>query len=241
MTAHLQGGALERMGRGGMPPLSVEEGMRLFDDATSRDEAFLVPARISTGRSDGPVAAVLRGLVRGGKRTAGGASTVDYGATLAALPAEDQLQHVLDLVRGHAAGVLGHGSPAEVQADKQFRDLGFDSLTAVELRNSIAAATGLKLASTLVFDYPTPAELATHLHGQLVGAQEERPALTTELDQVEIALAAGTPGVAARLRKLLAQYGGTAKKEAARERLTEASADDVFAFIDNELGRRTER
>ncbi|WP_439659059.1 type I polyketide synthase [Lentzea sp. HUAS TT2] len=239
MTAHLQDGALDRMGRGGMPPLSVEEGMRLFDDATSRDEAFLVPARISTGRSDGPVAAVLRGLVRGGKRAAG-SSTVDYGVTLAALPAEDQLQHVLDLVRGHAAGVLGHGSPAEVQADKQFRDLGFDSLTAVELRNSIAAATGLKLASTLVFDYPTPAELATHLHGQLVGAQEERPALTTELDQVEIALAAGTPGVAARLRKLLAQYGGTAKKEA-RDRLTEASADDVFAFIDNELGRRTER
>ncbi|WP_330276707.1 SDR family NAD(P)-dependent oxidoreductase [Lentzea sp. NBC_00516] len=241
MTAHLQDGAMDRMGRGGMPPLSVEEGMRLFDDATSRDEAFLVPAWISTGRSDGPVAAVLRGLVRGGKRTAGGASTVDYGATLAALPAEDQLPHVLDLVRGHAAGVLGHATPVAIDNDKQFRDLGFDSLTAVELRNSIAAATGLKLAATLVFDYPTPAELAAHLHGSLVGAQEERPALTTELDQVEIALAAGTPGVAARLRKLLAQYGSTAKKEAARERLTEASADDVFAFIDNELGRRTER
>ncbi|MDX8030222.1 SDR family NAD(P)-dependent oxidoreductase [Lentzea sp. BCCO 10_0856] len=241
MTAHLSDGAMDRMGRGGMPPLSVEEGMRLFDDATSRDEAVLVPARISTGRSDGPVAAVLRGLVRGGKRTAGGASTVDYSATLVALPAEDRLQHVVDLVRGHAAGVLGHGSPAEVQTDKQFRDLGFDSLTAVELRNSIAAATGLKLAATLVFDYPTPAELATHLHGLLVGASEERPAFTAELDQVEIALAAGTPGVAARLRKLLAQYGGAPKKEAARERLNEASADDVFAFIDNELGRRTER
>ncbi|SES16961.1 pimaricinolide synthase PimS1 [Lentzea xinjiangensis] len=241
MTAHLADGALERMGRGGMPPLGVEEGMRLFDDATSRDEAFLVPARISGGRSDGPVAAVLRGLVRGGKRTAGAAAGADFATTLAAMPAEDRLRHVVELVRGHAAGVLGHASPAEVEPDKQFRDLGFDSLTAVELRNSIAAATGLKLASTLVFDYPTPVELAGHLHGLLAGAQEERPAFTAELDQLEAALAAGTPGVAARLRKLLAQYGGTTKQETARERLSEASADDVFAFIDNELGRRTER
>ncbi|ANZ39925.1 hypothetical protein BBK82_31675 [Lentzea guizhouensis] len=114
MTAHLQNGAMERIGRGGMPPLSVEEGMRLFDDATSREETFLVPARINTGRSDGPVAAVLRGLVRGGKRSAGAGSGVDFGATLAALPAEDRLRHVVDLVRGHAPGVLGHASPAAV-------------------------------------------------------------------------------------------------------------------------------
>jgi acyl transferase domain-containing protein/acyl carrier protein len=248
MTAHLQDGAMDRIGRTGMPPLSVRQGMALFDDATSRDDAVLVPARITTGRTNGPVAAVLRGLVRGGKRSAGGGetSTVDIKATLTALPAEERARYLVDLVRGHAAGVLGHSSPAAIDNDKQFRDLGFDSLTAVELRNSLASATGLKLPAGLVFDYPTPDELASYLAGELLGA-DTGPSVTGELDRLEAALAASSPddlardGVAARLRNLLAQYGGARTEEAVSDRINSASVDDVFAFIDNELGRRTER
>ncbi|MFI6099454.1 type I polyketide synthase [Lentzea sp. NPDC051213] len=249
MTAHLQDGAMDRIGRTGMPPLSVRQGMALFDDATSRKNAVLVPARINTGRANGPVAAVLRGLVRGGKRAAGAGdtSTVDFSVTLNVLPAEERAKYLVDLVRGHAAGVLGHSSPAAIDDDKQFRDLGFDSLTAVELRNSIASATGLKLPAGLVFDYPTPGELAGFLAGELLG-DDAGPSITSELDRLEAALAAGTPddlardGVAARLRNLLAQYGGTAQtEEAVSDRINTASVDDVFAFIDNELGRRTER
>ncbi|GGU31720.1 type I polyketide synthase [Lentzea flava] len=248
MTAHLRDGAMDRIGRTGMPPLSVRQGMALFDDATSREDAVLVPARITTGRTNGPVAAVLRGLVRGGKRTAGSGetSTVDFTATLTALPAEERAKYLVDLVRGHAAGVLGHSSPAAIDNDKQFRDLGFDSLTAVELRNSLAAATGLKLPAGLVFDYPTPDELAAYLAGELLG-DDAGPSITAELDRLEAALAASSAedlardGVAARLRNLLAQYGSARTEDAVSDRINSASVDDVFAFIDNELGRRTER
>ncbi|MEU0878839.1 type I polyketide synthase [Lentzea sp. NPDC005914] len=248
MTAHLQDGAMDRIGRTGMPPLSVRQGMRLFDDATSREDAVLVPARITTGRANGPVAAIMRGLVKGGKRAAGSgeASTVDLSATLNALPAEERGKYLVDLVRGHAAGVLGHATPAAIDNDKQFRDLGFDSLTAVELRNSLASATGLKLPAGLVFDYPTPDELAAYLAGELLG-DDAGPSIGGELDRLEAALAASSAddlardGVAARLRNLLAQYGSGKSEEAVNDRIKSASVDDVFAFIDNELGRRTER
>ncbi|WP_232837131.1 type I polyketide synthase [Lentzea terrae] len=247
MTAHLQDGAMDRIGRTGMPPLSVRQGMALFDDATSREDAVLVPARITTGRTHGPVAAIMRGLVKGGKRTANGESTVDFTATLNAVPAEERAKYLVDLVRGHAAGVLGHATPAAIDNDKQFRDLGFDSLTAVELRNSLASATGLKLPAGLVFDYPTPDELAAYLAGELLG-DDTGPSITGELDRLEAALAASSAddlardGVAARLRNLLAQYGSSARtEEAVSDRINTATVDDVFAFIDNELGRRTER
>ncbi|MGW6932262.1 type I polyketide synthase [Lentzea sp. NPDC054927] len=248
MTAHLQDGAMDRIGRTGMPPLSVRQGMALFDDATSREDAVLVPARIATGRANGPVAAILRGLVRGGKRAAGtGESIVDFTQTLNAVPAEERAKYLVDLVRGHAAGVLGHSSPAAIDNDKQFRDLGFDSLTAVELRNSLASATGLKLPAGLVFDYPTPDELAAYLAGELLG-DGAGPSISGELDRLEATLAACSAddltrdGVAARLRNLLAQYGsGTKAEEAVSDRINTATVDDVFAFIDNELGRRTER
>ncbi|WP_052685567.1 type I polyketide synthase [Lentzea aerocolonigenes] len=248
MTAHLQDGAMDRIGRTGMPPLSVRQGMRLFDDATSREDAVLVPARITTGRANGPVAAIMRGLVKGGKRAAGtgNTSTVDIAATLNALPVDERGKYLADLVRGHAAGVLGHATPAVIDNDKQFRDLGFDSLTAVELRNSLASATGLKLPAGLVFDYPTPDELAAYLAGELLG-DDAGPSISGELDRLEAALAASSAddlardGVAARLRNLLAQYGSAKNEEAVSDRINSASVDDVFAFIDNELGRRTER
>ncbi|MGN9758848.1 type I polyketide synthase [Streptomyces sp. SD31] len=254
MTAHLAEGAMDRLGRSGMPPLSEAQGLALFDDAIAREDALLVPALIATGRTERPVevAAVLRGLVRGGKRTAGGGTTgaaPDLAGLLAELPPEEGAKYLLDLVCGHAAGVLGHATPAAIDADKEFRSLGFDSLTAVELRNSLSSATGLKLAATLVFDHPTPQELADQLAGELLGAAPETPAITAELDRLEAALAAGThddlaqSGALARLRNLLAQYGGSAapqEETAVADRLSAASTDEVLAFIDNELGRRTE-
>src|SRR5262249_50098763 len=68
-----------------------------------------------------------------------------------------------ELVRSHVSTVLGHPSSADIGADDAFQDLGFDSLTAVELRNHLKAATGLPLAPTLIFDHPTPTTLAQHL------------------------------------------------------------------------------
>ncbi|MGW6577614.1 type I polyketide synthase, partial [Streptomyces sp. NPDC054945] len=89
--------------------------------------------------------------------------------TLAGMAEPEQRTLLLELVRGEAAQVLSHGSTAEITAGRPFRDLGFDSLTAMDLRNRLNRATGLRLPATLVFDYPTPNQLATHLHTELTG------------------------------------------------------------------------
>ncbi|RMI40714.1 hypothetical protein EBN88_12365 [Streptomyces triticirhizae] len=89
-------------------------------------------------------------------------------ATLAELPPAQQRKRVLDLVTSEVAAVLGHASGAGIRAERALREIGFDSLTAVELRNRLKTATGLALPATLVFDFPTPAKLADHLRAQLL-------------------------------------------------------------------------
>jgi acyl carrier protein len=99
----------------------------------------------------------------------------EFARRLAELPAVDRGRELLELVRGEAAMVLGHDSVAPVSARSQFSELGFDSLTAVDIRNRLAEATGLLLAPTLIFDYPTPAALAEHLSSELAAGGDEEP------------------------------------------------------------------
>ncbi|MGW0753959.1 SDR family NAD(P)-dependent oxidoreductase, partial [Streptomyces sp. NPDC002587] len=181
MGATLDAAALTRIERLGLDSLSFEENLAQLDKALSGHEPAVVPVRVNhravRGRSDG-TPTLLRALVRSAvRRPAAGASSpsaanaqVPLGARLAELGAADRLATVLRLVRTEAAAVLGYQSAEEVTATRAFTETGFDSLAAVELRNRLGAATGLRLSATLTFDYPTATALAEHLVTKLVGA-----------------------------------------------------------------------
>ncbi|WP_444545268.1 SDR family NAD(P)-dependent oxidoreductase [Streptomyces cinerochromogenes] len=170
---------LVRLGRTGLVPLTDEEGLALFDAALGTAAPALVPARADTavlrrGRAE-DVPYLLRALAgkpkpRAGRGTGGPAGAAPLRDRLGALPPAEAERALLDLVREHAATVLGHADGAPVAADRTFKELGFDSLTGVELRNRLGQAAGTQLSSTVVFDYPTPVELARHLREQVLGS-----------------------------------------------------------------------
>ncbi|WP_308404869.1 type I polyketide synthase [Streptomyces sp. 35G-GA-8] len=201
MTSTLEDHDVRRVsGASGMPLLSVAQGLALFDAATASDEALIVPLSIGGGAvpAAAGVPALLRGLVRTGRRAAksGGAGVSRAGLVerLAALRENERPRLLTDLVRAEAAVVLAHSSPEAIAVEREFRQLGFDSLTAVELRNRLASATGLTLPATLIFDYPTPARLAAYLLDELVGeddvaavtARESRDSADTTDDPIAI-------------------------------------------------------
>ncbi|MFE6051267.1 type I polyketide synthase [Kitasatospora sp. NPDC056446] len=177
MTGTLTAADLRRMSRGGTAAIGSEEGLALFDAALTLDEPLLVPVKIDLGRlrtaaRTGPVPALLTALVPGtARRPASGADAAEADSLrrrLAGLTPEERVATLLDLVRSRVADILGHGGPEAVDPDQAFKDLGFDSLTSVELRNRLAAASGRRLPATLVFDHPTPAAVAAYLSGRLV-------------------------------------------------------------------------
>ncbi|MFD5899804.1 SDR family NAD(P)-dependent oxidoreductase, partial [Streptomyces sp. NPDC060366] len=183
LTKHIDADGLARMERGGVIPLSTELGIRLFDEGLLSGQPMLVSAAVQTARLTEPVPALLRGLTRSGTRRAAASGNADSGSGLAGqlarLSGSDRRQRLLDVVTAHAAAVLGHNSGTAVDSARPFKELGFDSLTAVELRNRVGGATGLALPATLIFDYPTPALLADFLLTQLMGtepANAARPA-----------------------------------------------------------------
>ncbi|MFC3540716.1 type I polyketide synthase, partial [Couchioplanes caeruleus subsp. azureus] len=175
MTAELTDGDVARMTRAGLPPLTQEQGLALFDAALAIPAATLVPVRLDLGalRARGDVPPLLRGLVRGPSRRAAAVGSAALVRRLAALGPQERTEAVLDVVRTQIAQVLGHTGTDAVEPGKAFQDLGFDSLTAIELRNRLGAATGLGLSATLVFDYPNAAALAAHLRDELLGTVAE--------------------------------------------------------------------
>ncbi|MGY3521135.1 type I polyketide synthase, partial [Micromonospora sp. PTRAS2] len=180
MTAHLDRDDAQRLRRLGMTGLTADEGVALLDAATARAVPAIAAARLRITGDAGQVPPILRLLARaGGRRQAGGATGgtgTSWSDRLAGLAPDEARRLLVELVCGQAAAVLGHASAQAVAGGRAFKELGFDSLTSVELRNRLASATGLRLTATLVFDYPTPERLAEHLHERLGETTSAAPA-----------------------------------------------------------------
>ncbi|MEU6594747.1 SDR family NAD(P)-dependent oxidoreductase [Streptomyces sp. NPDC046881] len=179
MTAHLNDADQARMNRGGFQAIAADEGLDLFDAALRTGASLLVPIKLdlravrAEATAGGDIPSLLRTLIphsrRAAARIAAGRGSGLAGRLAGLTPAEQETL-LLDLVRTHVATVLGHTGPEKVRADKAFKDAGFDSLTAVQLRNRLRETTRLGLPATLVYDYPTPVALARFLRDELVGA-----------------------------------------------------------------------
>ncbi|WP_394821616.1 SDR family NAD(P)-dependent oxidoreductase [Pendulispora albinea] len=185
MTAHLGEPELQRLARSGFLPLSADEGLALFDAALARPEPALVPARFDVralANQGDALPAVLRGLVRARapRATAGhaphAAAVSSLQTRLQALSPSERERALLDVIRADIAAVFGLASPGTLEPQRPLQELGLDSLMAVELRNRLAATSGLRLHATLLFDHPTPAALARFLSAQWPGAGSEQPA-----------------------------------------------------------------
>ncbi|WP_411577091.1 acyl carrier protein [Streptomyces sp. A13(2022)] len=251
MTAALDDTDRARLARGGAAALTAPEGMALFDAALGAAEPVLVPMKVDLAvlraqASAGTVPGLLRDLVPPPRdrtepvRADGPADRL--ADRLAAATGADRSKLLLDVVRREAAAVLGHTSPAAIAPDQVFTDIGFDSLSAVELRDRLAARTGLRLPASFAFDHPTPSELVEHLSGRLGGGHDGDRVLA-ELARLESAVADAGPdgpptGLGTRLRALLARVETAAPAPAGdvAARLESASAADVLAFIDDEFG-----
>ncbi|WP_211834581.1 type I polyketide synthase [Streptomyces asiaticus] len=178
MTAHLTAADLrQHTRRFGVTALSEETGLALFDAGLRSATPALVAARLDladlrTSAAAAPVLPLLHKLVPPGRRVVSrtAASRTDLVRRLESVDAAEREQTLLDLVTHHAAEVLGHSSTDGIAAERAFRELGFDSLTSVELRNRLNAATGLRLPSTLLYDHPSPRALTRHLRTELLGS-----------------------------------------------------------------------
>ena len=216
-----------RAKRIGLAELSDREALRLMDIGRGSGEPLLVPVRfdavvLGAQARLGLLPAQLRSLVRvraGANREQG---TSSLARRLAGVPQADWEGVALAVVRTDVAAVLGQESPETIDPDRAFKDFGFDSLAAVELRNLLERATGLRLPATLVFDYPTPAELAAFLCSQVAGATGEdatAPQRLTSAEEEQIAII----GMSCRLP------GGAGSPEELW-RLLDAGVDAVSPF-----------
>ncbi|HWM00888.1 MAG TPA: type I polyketide synthase [Actinophytocola sp.] len=225
LTAHLGDTDLQRMAGLGLRPLSVEHGLALFDAALTADHPVVVTADLDPAAAP----ALLRGLVQPAP-----ARVEDLASRLITLSTEERERRLVDLVRTQAAAVLGLPSVDAIPPGHAFTQLGFDSLTAVELRNRLATATGLRLPATLVFDHPTPTALAAHVATRLAPGEPE-DAVLSELDRVLAGVGAGQRAdVAVRLRAVLAGWEEPAPDWADVDKATD---EELFDLIQQEFGK----
>ncbi|MFE9581461.1 SDR family NAD(P)-dependent oxidoreductase [Nocardia sp. NPDC006044] len=237
MTASLTDLDRGRLRAGGYLPIGTGDGMAMLDAALSTGQRSVVASRIDIAalQKAETVPPMLRGVVRRMRKAADAGPASGLVAGLAGVSAAEQIRILLDLVRTHAAAVLGHASAEAVGADDVFKDLGFDSLGAVEFRNRLKNATGLKLPTTVVFDYPTAEALAGYIAAEIVPVEDVVDRIVAqvdvlsgvcdgvELDRSEVA--AVTERLTEIIRSLQGSGGSGLDLDAADD-------DEIFDFID---------
>ena len=264
MTQHLGDRDKARMSRVGLAALPTRDALGLFDAALTGEQAVVVATRLDTGalaRNGAALPPLLRELAtRPTRRVLDHTDMVSMTglrARLQGLTPEQRQRELAELVCSNAATVLGH-SAADVNAEDAFGDLGFDSLTAVELRNRLKIATGLTLSPTLIFDHPTPAALAEHLDTQLAstttgGGAPDRLARFNDVARELQALidqpdwnADDKTQLVTRLQNLLSTLTGPSPSahpvypeypdETFDDDINTATESQLFAILDDELG-----
>nr|WP_276323086.1 beta-ketoacyl reductase [Streptomyces sp. S501] len=244
MGAGLDRDDVQRIERSGIGALDPAEGLELFDAAVESGLPALVPVRLDTAalrRRGDDVPPVLRTLAGVTARAAQDDRARTLGERLAGLPEADHAHTVLEAVRTEVAGVLGHDGPGAVDPRRAFTELGFDSLAAVELRNRLNAVSGLRLPSTLIFDYATPTALADHLLDRFAPDAGPEPADPRADDEVRD-LIARIP--VARIREAglldgLLELSGSAPAEAAAEPPMDIKSMGVADLVRAALNRST--
>ncbi len=247
MTAHLSEADLARLAHAGMRALTVEQGLGLLDAACVSEHAQVVAAPLdlaslsARARSQAPPA-LLAGLIRTPTRRGAETAGDSLAERLSRNSGGEPQRVALEIVLAQVAAVLGHASADAIDPRQTFKDMGFDSLAAIDLRNRLNVDTGERLPATLIFDHPTPIAVAQQLLDGLT-LPERSAAVSVEaqlmhLERQVSAIAADDArrtSVTARLQALLAQLdGGDGFQEDAD--VEHASADEVFALLDRELG-----
>ncbi len=252
LTGKLSESDLSRMARAGMRALSNEAGLRLFDDALRMSDTLMLPvplelAALRAQARAGVLPELFGDLVTIPARRVDAAQVGSLARRLASTPEHEHEKIVLEIIRAEVATVLGHATPETIDSRRTFKELGFDSLTAVELRNRLNTAAGLRLPATLVFDYPTISAVAAQLLSELgrdrTGAGHS---LEAELDRLQLMLLSTTlEGVerekfATRLQTLAFALTDSNVDEPAgvdaEVDLDSATDDEMFDLIDRELG-----
>jgi len=249
-----------RLARVGIAALSPEQGLLLFDQLLGSSAATVVAARwdnagLRAGADAGVLPEILTGLVRGGRRSSAvaGAAISAVTATgglaqrLASMPEAEARKVLAGLVRSHVAAALGHSSADSIELDRAFTELGFDSLTAVELRNRLDTETGLRLPATLAFNYPTVTALVEHLRVSLAPSTESPEDLLREaLERIHHQLPEDDETTRTKLVAILHstinRLGSAAGSAAAEvveagadlESVSAASDEEIFALIDQQ-------
>jgi hypothetical protein len=253
MAGDLTAGALARLARTGIGVHTPAEGLALLEAADATGLAHLMPARLALDAGATAASPMLRDLIVAPvRRTAAlaiatGAPTADSLVRRLAGMSVGERRHVLvELVRGLAAWTLGHASAAAVAEDRPFKEAGFDSLTSVELHNRLSVEVGRPLSATLVFDHPTPGEVADYLLAELAPAGPTEPSIMVDLDEWRhrIMAAANEPRTRDRLVTSLEEMMSELHAMATANdvgsslgaTLETATDEEIFTLIDNELG-----